>query len=416
MPASLDKTVFDTPKLSDQHVFEKLTQIAEAAKMNVTQRNYHSVVGGDPFKEPSDQSLLKVLSHGEMLLKIFVHHHNAGISLSVIRQLDDSFCDRVEVQPQNAQVNVIQMLEFVSICKKVFGEIGRNETIGSFLGKDVQKHYQAREAALVRLEQSNTQTMERLDKYVLELTDRFQGTEQTLQKRYGEKENDLETRIESQHAELNEREKELDERLADVNDRESKFERRRTISELLQKLDSSTEDFKFELTTGTQRMRWPVIAAAALLLAIVGSAAAYLTYYEMTTVSPQSWTWIRPTLFSVGFVVAFGFFARWLSSWAHQHAAEEFRLKRMLLDVRRANLVIETALEWRQETQEEIPQVILDALSRNLFREGETEEVAPVETVATALFGSAAQATLKVGENEIMLDRKSIESLKKREE
>lgn len=411
--ANLEKVTFDSPKLIDREVIEKLDEILGITKAEVKQRQYHSVAGGDPFTEPADQNLVKLLDHGEVLIRQFVHHHNTNIILSVQRQPDNPFADRIEARAENQQVDLMRFLEFVRACKQTFGEIGRNETIGKFLGEDVQKHYQAREAALVRMEQANAEATTRLDKYVLDLTEKFQKKEDELEQRYIQKEQELDQRIAAQQEEVDRQQNELEERVQKVNDRESKFERRRTITDLLQQLDNSNEDFKFELTAGTRKMRTPVALAAGLLLLILGGSAAYLTYHEMTTASPDTWSWIRPTVLSVGFVVAFGVFARWLNSWGHQHATEEFRLKRMLLDVRRANLLIETALEWKQDTQEEIPQEILDALSRNLFREGEAEEVHPVETVATALFGSAAEAKLKVGDNEVTLDRKSMKTLKK---
>jgi hypothetical protein len=47
-------------------------------------------------------------------------------------------------------------------------------------------------------------------------------------------------------------------------------------------------------------------------------------------------------------------------------ADEEFRLKRISLDVDRAIWVVETALEW-QEQKQTIPPQLLEQLSRDLF-------------------------------------------------
>jgi len=106
-----------------------------------------------------------------------------------------------------------------------------------------------------------------------------------------------------------------------------------------------------------------------------------------------------------GFAVASAYFAKWLNGIYQQHASEEFRLKRLLVDVRRANLLIETALEWENEAQAPLPQAVVDSLSRNLFsNDTEHSENSPVETLASLFLKSALGMRMKVGNSEIEFD------------
>ena len=62
-----------------------------------------------------------------------------------------------------------------------------------------------------------------------------------------------------------------------------------------------------------------------------------------------------------------------------------------------------------------MPSELLAAPSRDLFRDESQkyETVAPVESLATALLGSAQQLKLRLGEGELSLDRKGLDALKK---
>lgn len=91
-------------------------------------------------------------------------------------------------------------------------------------------------------------------------------------------------------------------------------------------------------------------------------------------------------------------------------------MKRFELDFERASFVVEWALEWAKE-KGEVPPYLIERLSRNLF-DSQSSNPAPTtaaDALASALFGSAATAKLKIGDNEISFDRKGIRTLKKSE-
>jgi hypothetical protein len=59
-------------------------------------------------------------------------------------------------------------------------------------------------------------------------------------------------------------------------------------------------------------------------------------------------------------------FIRWASSWARQHAEEEFRNRTLLIDIGRSSWLLE-AVRDAQERKSDIPPDLLRELSRNLF-------------------------------------------------
>jgi hypothetical protein len=81
-----------------------------------------------------------------------------------------------------------------------------------------------------------------------------------------------------------------------------------------------------------------------------------------------------------------------------------------------ATVYVETAMEWRSSQHGVIPSRLLDSISKNLFVSKEQirdENIHPADYVASAILGSAAKAKLKVGDNEIELDRKGIKKMEK---
>lgn len=102
------------------------------------------------------------------------------------------------------------------------------------------------------------------------------------------------------------------------------------------------------------------------------------------------------------------YYVKWQNRWAEQYANSEFQLQQFYIDVNRANWAIESCLEWRKETNTEIPSVLLESITRNLF-EGVNEElekvIHPSDELASALLGSASKLKMKVGDSELEFDK-----------
>lgn len=105
------------------------------------------------------------------------------------------------------------------------------------------------------------------------------------------------------------------------------------------------------------------------------------------------------------------FYIKWLNKWAQHHADQEFQLQRFQLDISRANWFIETCLEWKKETDSDIPTELIDKMTKGLFLPDQDNSGAvlhPADELASALFGSASKIKMKIGENEIEINPKKI--------
>jgi hypothetical protein len=122
------------------------------------------------------------------------------------------------------------------------------------------------------------------------------------------------------------------------------------------------------------------------------------------------WLWARFALFSFVLLGTVLYYVKRQNKWAEYHSASEFQLQQFYIDVNRANWVIESCLEWRKETDSEIPEELLASMTRNLFssEQGEGEQVIhPADELASALMGSASKLRLKLNGNELEFNKPS---------
>lgn len=115
--------------------------------------------------------------------------------------------------------------------------------------------------------------------------------------------------------------------------------------------------------------------------------------------------------FTMGFSVTATFYLRLLNHDYQKRNKEEARLRRLALDIDRASWVVESALEWKAETQNEpLPTELTQVLAKGLFEnaEGPEEATHPAESAERILFGSWSRAKLNLPNgNQVELDRKS---------
>ncbi len=124
---------------------------------------------------------------------------------------------------------------------------------------------------------------------------------------------------------------------------------------------------------------------------------------------------MRQALVSVAFGATSIFFIRWHNSWFERHAAEEFRLKRLDLDIDRASWIVETALEWQNVSGgSTIPEGLLSKLAHGIFVEERNEGAEhPAESLGRALLDSAKRVSLKTPIGEAEFDRKGLNMISK---
>jgi hypothetical protein len=80
------------------------------------------------------------------------------------------------------------------------------------------------------------------------------------------------------------------------------------------------------------------------------------------------------------------------------------------IDFARASFVVEWALEWAKD-KSEIPQYLIERLSRNLF-EPEAADMEPAtvaDAIASAIIGSAMQAEVNICGQKMTVDKKGLQ-------
>ncbi|WP_141233409.1 hypothetical protein [Lysobacter antibioticus] len=123
---------------------------------------------------------------------------------------------------------------------------------------------------------------------------------------------------------------------------------------------------------------------------------------------------IKSGLLAAAAVALGAWYLRWLNRWLQRIADAEFRLQQFRLDIERASWLAETVLEWKSTSQEPFPELLASRLSAGLFQSSasETEDPrTPAAHLADALLGAASSVKLKLGEQELNLDRKGVRSL-----
>lgn len=115
--------------------------------------------------------------------------------------------------------------------------------------------------------------------------------------------------------------------------------------------------------------------------------------------------------------IALGYwYIGWLNRWFQKIADAEFRLQQFRLDIERASWLTETVLEWKSSSNEPFPELLTSRLSAGLFlsTSAETDDPkTPATHLAEALFGAASTAKIKMGDQELQFDRKSIKELER---
>ena len=138
--------------------------------------------------------------------------------------------------------------------------------------------------------------------------------------------------------------------------------------------------------------------------------------YNFSGNTVPGWPTVKLSFGAFAFIASIIFYIRWNDNWFRQHADEEFRLKRLELDIDRASWVVEMALEWKDEEGREIPGHLIERLTDNLFvTQDESKKVKhPSEDLTSAIISASSGITLKIpGVGEVAIDRKGIRKIEK---
>lgn len=249
-----------------------------------------------------------------------------------------------------------------------------------------------------------------------------EAQEQSLQTRRDLLEKQAQERDQSQteafrvrEGELNAWQARLKERQETFDENDSRQARRQLRKEFLEKLHQRSE--QFELTAGTtSKRKWTMylfFLLEGMALLMLG-----LSAWRFFALPLGNVEWIELLKLPLSFLTFVGltvYFIRWQDGWFRQHAEEEFRLKRLELDIDRASWVVEMIMEWQDEKGQRLPAELIEKLSSNLFDThlGRRKASLPAEDLASALLEASSGFSINNPQlGEIKMDRQSVKNFK----
>jgi hypothetical protein len=295
-----------------------------------------------------------------------------------------------------------------------FGQFHRRKIFAQ-LPAEIADFYVRRESTLVRLEEIATRAAENTEAHRRLLDEQFEVRRRELQTQYDGRLEQFRIESEGRVESLDEREKALVQREADLEKADNTHARRKLRQDLKSVLKARHD--KFTLTKETEDKRRPVSWVFLTLMSVTIAASVYFGWLASQAVPPGMMPWfpsVRLGLSLAGFAGTAIYFIRWQDRWSQVHADEEFRLKRLDLDVDRASWLVEVLLEWRGAADSEIPQELIDKLANGLFDSGRPYPSAthPVEDAIASLLAAPASLKLRLPGGEVNLDKKAIDRAK----
>lgn len=217
---------------------------------------------------------------------------------------------------------------------------------------------------------------------------------------------------------LEEKQKELDARQKQLDDRNNTHVRREIRSSLLALAKERLANFSVSKETRAQYYTVHVVAVLGLTALAYGS----ITYGTQIAVDQKTGAYppvaialaVKSAALAAAAIALGSWYLGWLNRWLQRIADAEFKLQQFRLDIERASWLAETVLEWKSTSPEPFPELLATRLSAGLFTSGSSDSEdpkTPAGHLAEALFGAAASAKLKLGEQEVSFDRRSIRGL-----
>ncbi len=285
-------------------------------------------------------------------------------------------------------------------------EVGPSALISNLIGTEGAKHYESRESFLREQERSLDGFIDQTRLFIQDETRGYREKRDQLEAEFVAKKSLLDQEHRDREGLLAEEENQLKERKKILDDRDNTHARRATYEAIRTKLTERSQTFV--LTSGTRNLRWWPWASTLVFLACL-----MFGIYQFSQTGTTGSTTVqvlmisRQILLTAAAGAVFTFLIRMQQRWFQRHADEEFRLKRLDLDIDRATWLVELALEWKHAKEEEMPKELVDRLSHNLFVDiGEREsDIHPLETAISSLLGGSGKMTVKSAGVELGIDK-----------
>jgi hypothetical protein len=412
------------PKVSDRVLFDCFKEIAQQhgiTNISVTALGFANI--GDIQVDSEPAGALKLLLDSDSAIIERCTLIIQGFSLMFFRggnyqpQEKSGIFDEVIITEGNQKnISDESRISIISFLIKRLKAFDPNRVIVSGVLPE-QAHLEAMHTStLERLEHLNESLIQKSDQFRQRLEEEHHKKVKDLEEETRQKQTKLEEQFSKKEEKISELKNELEKKLKEIDDRDNRHARR-SLRKALQ-AEIANRQTKFSLTPSTIKLRLPIHALCCALITIFSYGSFYYTqqYYVVTlqkelSVYQSSLILLKPfglTIAAVGMAI---FYLRWMNHWFEQHSQAEFHLKQFQLDVDRASWVVETALEWKSSLGSVIPTILLESISKNLFRpETKSPETPlhPGDQLASALLGSASKVRMQAGNAELEFTGKSL--------
>jgi len=442
----MSDSYFKVSRVSDRAVLERFSVLKREFQFNHSAANGPIGISFSPIpdeiaKEKAGGVLKTILDEdGHLLASAALGLDNLSVTYTRGGRDDSPFLDEIRVyyNDSGGPPSVETRIAIVAAIKKQFETFDAKRSIALPLAEG-EKLAALHQEKLDRLEELNTELIQRTSDAYIRLEAEYEERKRIVAEELAEEKKELIAEHKQKLEQLRIEETALEQRKKELDDRGNTHARRMLRDRMLE--DVRTRIASFGVSKATEGKRNPVRVSMVVLIfslllltlwtareldaqqdiyklatetvAVAAGAQQKLTKAGMTTGSVNSvlssgqtllyLLWGRLSLFSIGLVFALLYYIRWENRWADQHSNSEFQLQQFYIDVNRANWAIETGLEWKKETQSDIPNTILESVTKNLFRAADDVPPAlhPADELASALLGSASKLKLKNGDNEL---------------
>lgn len=407
---------FHIPRQTDTQILTNLIGIAEVtpeANLMMLNASFGRIYKGPPKNALDDKNVGSLLSNdGEFISKFYLQFSNST-QIEVSRDLEKP-TDNVLITPTDSS-DLHWLLELQSLAQKRLNAVTLSKFTFPLNSEQQQEFFEIRVALINKLDNLVERLVTETHQYRIKLDGEFSTKTLALESTLTEKQNRMEEELRKKAEELENEKKKFATQVEAYDDRDSKHVRRELFNKVNEEIKRRSEAFR--LTTDTINLRSPIKTFSLALTIIFGIAAAFYSWAEYMT--PDTTFSLIRQLKIAAFTLAFGataiFYIRWENKWFQQHADEEFRIKKMELDMYRSSWLVETALEWRAETQSDLPQYMIEKLAQDIFiwKDSKEDKLHPADQLASAILGASSTVNLRTaGGTEIALDRRALDKLR----
>ena len=443
------ESTFDIPRFKDAAIWERVrTALSEWSvnRCHISPLIGHSLdIEKGGVREENSQWFDELLGLDTVAIHTFSFHLANKCEVRILRGVEGGrivgIYDRVLYQQPDAVNDYLTPARIASKLRDALDAIDER-TYADYLG-DAERHIaESRNQTITDLTNIQTGFFTKIGEFITEQTTKFEDKKRELELAAMEKENQLALAYDSKEQELVRQIRAVEIREEALDLRSNTDARRDLRKELKEQINQRATTS--QVTQGTRlRRTWVLLGYLGLLGYFAWGTLYYSSSLQISGVpvdvlpaddpafdramTAQEWAqqqtagmhWpniARQCAFGLAFAVTAGFFLKWLNRWAQIHSDEEFRIKRLELDIDRASWLVEMMYEWKDEKGTTMPSDLVRTLGANLFIDPVHPEhsMTAADALGSALVENASQAKLRVGENELLLKRGGIRRLAKK--